>query len=212
MKNKIFTIIFIFIFVFIVNFIAYEIYFPKNFPEKNIISIEKEANILNNLKTSSASLLWQKNPEKIISKWIFIKENIILTVAHWVDTKEDNYKIFFDKNNFFSNAKLIFKDEKKDIAFLKTNTNFKNFKKIIFWNVSENDYIFYYKWDDFERVKISKIENEKIFIKNIFEKWDSWTIFYNNKKEIVWILSQYDLKEKFWIINILDEKSFYKNL
>lgn len=206
MKNKIFTIIFIFIFVFIVNFIAYEIYFPKNFPEKNIISIEKEANILNNLKTSSASLLWQKNPEKIISKWIFIKENIILTVAHWVDTKDDNYKIFFDKNKFFSNAKLTLKDEKNDFAILKTEKIFENFKNISFWKISQKDFIFYYKWKDFERMEIKKIENWKIFTKWFFEKWDSWTIFYNNKKEIIGILSQYDLKEKVWIINILDKK------
>lgn len=206
MKNKIFKIIIVFLFIFSINFISYKIYFPKNFPEKNIVSIEKEENILNNLKTSSASLFQKKNPEKLISKWIFIKPNLILTVAHGVDSKDDNYKIFFENNLDFWEATLIFKDEKNDIAILKSEKNFQNFKNISFWKIELDDFIFFYKWDNFERLKIEKINDSKIFVKYNFSKWDSGSIFYNNKKEIIWILTEYDLEKKLWIINILDEK------
>lgn len=204
MKNKFLTIFITITIVILINIWSFNKFSPKLFPEKNIVSVEKTENILN-----SGDFLKEKKPEKIISKWFFLKENIILTVAHWVDNFEDEYKILLWENNF-SKAELIKKDEKSDFAILKTEKNFENFWKISFWKTKEENYIFYFVNNDFERLKVRKIENWKIYAKWFFEKWDSWTIFFNNNKEIVWILSEYDLENKIWIINILDEKILEK--
>lgn len=185
----------IIIIIFSINIISFY-FFENPLPEKNIVSVEKQENILNNF-------FEQKKVEKIVSKWIFINKNLVLTVAHWVDTKNDNYKIFLDWKIF--QAKLIKKDEKNDIAILKTNENYNNFYKITFWQINENDFIFYYNWVDFTRLEISKIENNKIFTKNIFKKWDSGTIFFNHKRQIIWILQEINLDKKEAIIKILYE-------
>ena len=58
---------------------------------------------------------------------------------------------------------------------------------------------------DFTRLEISKIENNKIFTKNIFKKWDSVTIFFNNKIQIILILQEINLDKKEAIIKILYE-------
>lgn len=172
---------------------------PKLFPEKNIVSIEKTENILN-----SWDFLKEKKPEKIISKAIFLKENIVLTVAHWVDSFEDEYKIF-SSENIFSKAKLLSKDENDDFAILQTNDNFLAFQKIAFWELSEKKELYYFYENNFKKVKIEKNDEKKIYVKEIFEPGDSGTIFFNEKKEIVGILVEYDLKNWLWIINIIDE-------
>lgn len=201
MKKKIFTI-FITIFIVIsINIWSFYKFSPKLFPERNLVLVEKTEKILN-----SGNLFKEKKPEKIISKGIFIKKNLVLTVAHGVDSFEDDYKINL-KNNFF-NAKLIKKDLENDFAILETKKKIENFWNIEFGKISEKDFIFYFKDNDFERLDIKKIENNKIFVKNIFQKWESWTIFYNYKKQIVGILTEYDLDNKIWIINILDKKKF----
>lgn len=177
--------------------------FKEYFPETNIVWIQKKENI--NWKKI---LFEDKRPEKISSKWIFIEKNKILTVAHWVWSKDDEY-LFFEKNSLIpKKAKLIFKNTEKDFAILESEENFYNFSIVEFWEIWDKKEIYFYKNWKFEKIFIEKIEKEKIFIKKEFLPWDSGTIFFNEKKEIIWILTEYDLENKLGIINILEKKFF----
>lgn len=196
---KFFFIIFM---IFSVHFIIYGKNLKQYFPESNIVWIQKLE------KFSWKKILFEdKRPEKISSKWIFIEKNKILTVAHWVWSKNDEYLFFSQDLQTPFKAKLIFKNIEKDFAILESEENFYNFSTIKFAeNIPEKEIYFYKNWK-YLPIKISEKNNEKIFIKKEFLPWDSGTIFFNEKKEIVWILSEYDLNKKNWIINIL-EKNF----
>lgn len=172
------------------------IFQEKNLKE-NIVSIEKEEKIL---ETPFES----QNPWKIYSKWIFIKNNLVLTVAHGTWEKTDNYKIFLNEKTF--DAKLVKKSKKDDLALLKTEKIFKDFEKIDFWWLAKNDKKIYF-FENWE-LKNTDFSNDKenIFIKKEFLPGDSGTVFFNEKKEIIWILTDYNLEKKVWIIKILDKK------
>lgn len=165
--------------------------------EKNIVSIEKEEKILENPFES-------QNPGKIFSKWIFIKNNLVLTVAHGTWEQTDNYKIFWNKKIF--DAKLAKKWEKDDLAILETKGIFEEFEKTDFWLLKKNDKkIYFFENWEFKSIDFS-IDKENIFIKKEFLPGDSGTIFFNEKKKIIWILTDYNLEKKVWIIKILNKK------
>lgn len=83
---------------------------------KNLVIVEKMWKII---KTWEEVFSENINPENIVSNWFFIEQDIILTTAHSVWNFEDKYKIYM-KNWNIKEVKLIEKDEKKDIAKLKT--------------------------------------------------------------------------------------------
>lgn len=183
--------------IFFIQFIFFETKFKEFFPEGNIVSIEKKEKLLNK------KIIFEKQkPDKIISKWIFISKNQILTVAHWIGSFDDDYRIFFENISQPKIAKLIFRDKKKDFAILKTKENFSEFLTVNFADYKNQKNLHIFKNWKYEKIEVSKSENEKIFVKKEFLPWDSGTIFFNEKKEIIWILSEYDLKNKLWIVNI----------
>ena len=80
---KIFLLIIIFLWV---NFFAYKtLPIEKYFPEKNIIFLEKSET-----EPNKKNILIWKNLRKISSKWIFLKSDLVLSTAHWVESEDDN--------------------------------------------------------------------------------------------------------------------------
>ena len=129
-----------------------------------------------------------------------------------MESEDDNYKVFFnEKNEDFLEAKLIFKDKKADLALLKVENNDKKVEKINFWKIWKNEKeIYFFDGIAFTRAEIEKIEENKIFVKEEFLPWSSGTIFFDKDKKIVWILSEYDLKERLWVVVLVDESIFEK--
>lgn len=202
---KILKFFLIIIFIFWVNFFLFTNFFKEYYPDGNIVSIEKKEKLVSDLV-----LFQDEKPDKIISKGIFVKKNLILTVAHWIWSKNDVYNIFTNESKKPKKANLIFKDEKKDVALLKANDKFFSFLSVDFWDISKNEIYFFKDWK-IEKRKIKKMDQEKIFIEEEFFPGDSGTIFFNEKKEIIWILTEYDLKNKLAIINIL-KKDFLQEI
>ena len=188
---KIFLLIIIFLWV---NFFAYKtLPIEKYFPEKNIIFLEKSET-----EPNKKNILIWKNLRKISSKWIFLKSDLVLSTAHWVESEDDNYKVFFNEKN-------------ADLALLKVENNDKKVEKINFWKIWKNEKeIYFFDGTAFTRAEIEKIEENKIFVKEEFLPWSSGTIFFDKDKKIVWILSEYDLKERLWVVVLVDESIFEK--
>lgn len=195
----------IFVVLIGINFLVYSFSEKEYFPENNLVLIEKPDEII------TKKILSNQKPEKILSKWIFLDKNTILTVAHWVTNKEINYKVDFFNKKFFSESKLVFKNEENDFALLKTEKSFEKFFPIKFWKITENDeFVYFWDWTSFSKLNFFELKENEFFVEKIFEPWDSWTIFFNKNKEIIWILSEYNLEKKYWIVKILEEKNFYK--
>lgn len=175
----------------------------KYFPWKNEVFVIKKWEILD-----KNSLIFWKKSWQLESKWVFISKNLVLSVWHWVWDKKDLYEVYLwkDKKDFIE-AELLYKDEKKDYSLLKTKKNYEDFVDIRIWEKQTiKDYLYYFdEYNHFSKQNIFKIDSEKIYINKEFQKWDSWKIFYNENKEIVAILIEYDLTLRLWVLNIIDK-------
>lgn len=173
--------------------------------ENNIVQIIKKEEI----SKIDANPWWifdsNYNLEKNIFSWFFINKNTILTVAHWVNSKNSIYKI---KNIYWNTYNWLLKNKIKeqDYAILKTN---KNFKKFTNYKISDN----YKVWDIVYSLSYNHNENKlkkiKWQIKNInkttintdikFINWDSWWILIDDKNNIIWLNNWFDLDDNYSI-------------
>ncbi len=210
MKNKylnIFLVLLVFCFIFFVFYLNNK----NNKIYQNIVIIEKKEKIIKNSTNPKNILQKEENTKKIVSNWFFISKNKIITSAHSVWNKDDFYEIttyFWEKIK----AKLIKKDSKKDLAFLETIKDFKNFKKVKFGKkIKKKDKIFFYFFNP-KTKKVEKyfstildIKNGDIISKLQLKKWSSGSALFNKNFEIIWINKEFDIEKKLWISSIIPE-------
>ncbi len=204
--KKLTYIILIIIIIFI--FLLWKYYFFSNEQNletkivKNLVIVEKMWKIV---KVWEEVFLENKNPSKIISNWFFLRKDIIITSSHSVWNYNDKYNIIL-KNWSVLKAKLIEKDEKKDIAKLKVEKIYKDFGKIKIWEKSKIwDKVFSYSYDlDTKKVQkksgeIIKIIKDKIYTNIKLKKGDSGSPLLDKNWNVIWVNIELDLKENLWV-------------
>ncbi len=181
--------------------------------ENNIVQIIKQDEISKINKNPWWLFDDNYNLSKNIFSWFWIDKNTILTIAHWVNSKDSIYKV---KDIYWNNYKWIldYKNTKKDIAIIKTN---KDFEKFVNYKKSNN----YYIWDTVYSISYTenKIKKTKWKIINIndseintnikFIDWDSWWILVDKKNNIIWINNWYNIEKNYSISTKIKDITYF---
>lgn len=183
-----------------------------NFLEKRIISVSKKSSlsVVSIIEENKLDFFENKNLlefNKRIWWWtgFFInKKWIIITNNHVVKNKNSKYIVIL-KNWQKISSKLIYSNEKKDIALLKIDYKNKNYLKIINENKKLQIWQFVISiWNSFTEFNNSvkfwiiswlnrKIKNYYINLDNLIQSdlninsWDSWWPLINLEWKVIWI-------------------------
>ena len=181
--------------------------------ENNIVQIIKQDEISKINKNPWWLFDDNYNLSKNIFSWFWIDKNTILTIAHWVNSKDSIYKV---KDIYWNNYKWIldYKNTKKDIAIIKTN---KDFEKFVNYKKSNN----YYIWDTIYSIsytenkikktkwKIININDSKVNTNIKFIDWDSWWILVDKKNNIIWINNWYNIEKNYSISTKIKDITYF---
>lgn len=183
-----------------------------NFLEKRIISVSKKSSlsVVSIIEENKLDFFENKNLlefNKRIWWWtgFFInKKWIIITNNHVLKNKNSRYIVIL-KNWQKISSKLIYSNEKKDIALLKIDYKNKNYLKIINENKKLQIWQFVISiWNSFTEFNNSvkfwiiswlnrKIKNYYINLDNLIQSdlninsWDSWWPLINLEWKVIWI-------------------------
>lgn len=214
MHNKYIKIFFVINFLIVlILFCSFILIKSKYNPKiiKNIVIVEKKWEIIKNSENPNNILQKENSSEILISNWIFITKNIIITTAHSVWNENNIYEI----TNYFwekMEANLIKTNEQNDLAFLKTEKDFSEFQNI---NINKTikkwqkiqSYLFNLKTKNIEIIswKILEINWENIISNLQFEKWNSGSPLFNKDFELIWINKEFNKKNQTWISSLISQ-------
>jgi len=157
-------------------------------PEKDLIEYNR-----------NPEWIFQENESGWIGSWFFISKNWeIITAKHIVPDTKEIYRVITQNNKEYQ-AKVIYQDEKKDIALLKISTQ----EEIIPLKIAEEARIWekiISLWTDIKTLKTMShyghiVDTNKkwdhlshfIYISTPLMPWFSWWPVLNTKWKVVWI-------------------------
>ena len=157
-------------------------------PEKDLIEYNK-----------NPEWIFQKKESGWVGSWFFVsKDGKIITAKHIVPNKEETYKVI-TKNNKKYNAKVTYKDNQKDIAFLKINTKekiiplkitqeSKKWEEVItFWTDTATQKTTHHYGQIVDTEKKWETLSHLIQISSPLTTWFSWWPVVNKQWKVIWI-------------------------
>ena len=214
MYRKILSTFIIFIFVFLWNI-------NINFADYNWPAVFK-----------IYSYSYKEDINSFFPQWywsaVYIWNNIIITNAHVVKSYKWNYEGFYSvcetidfKQNpkCFTDAKLLYVDETKDLAYLKLSKSPQTTKKVEFsdkqLNIWDKIYTYGYpaiwwKTITYTAWKISGYDSWKYKIDASIDSWNSWGWVFDDDWKLVWITSSIISENNtiWYVIPVSDIKNF----